>query len=162
MPFCTQCGNQVTTNDVYCGSCGSRQEFAGAAGSTPPPPRSSAGKSGGFPANIDSRQASIFCYVPWAGWIASIIVLASDRFRDDRNTRFHAFQGLYLFVIWLFVDWVFSPVLHGVEGARLFGSMMKIAVIGAWIFMLVKTSQGVIFRLPFIGELAERSVSEQK
>jgi len=77
-------------------------------------------------------------------------------------SRFHAFQGLYLFVLWLFVDWVFSPVLRGVEGARVVGSVLKIAVLGAWIFMLVKTSQGVTFRLPFLGELADRSVSEQK
>ena len=41
-------------------------------------------------------------------------------------------------------------------------SIMKVGVFGAWIFMLVKTSQGETFRLPVLGELADRSVSEQK
>lgn len=161
MPFCTQCGNQVSPSDAYCGSCGSRQDASTPPGFAPPP-RSPGGKSGDFLQGVDSRQASLLCYVPWIGWLASIVVLASEKFRPDREVRFHAFQGLYLFVLWLFVDWVFSPVLRGVEGARVVGSILKIAVLGAWIFMLVKTSQGVTFRLPFLGELADRSVSEQK
>jgi uncharacterized membrane protein len=31
-----------------------------------------------------------------------------------------------------------------------------------WIFMLLKASEGVRYRLPLLGELAERSVAEQK
>ena len=44
------------------------------------------------------------------GWVAAIIVLAADRFRHDRILRFHAFQGLYLFVAWLIADHVLGPV----------------------------------------------------
>lgn len=104
----------------------------------------------------------MFCYIPLVGWIASIVVLAAERFRDSRETRFHAFQGLYLFVVWLFVDWVFSPVLHWAQPMKAVSSILKVGVFGAWIFMLVKTSQGENFRLPLLGELADRSVSEQK
>ena len=112
--------------------------------------------------NLDDRKASILCYIPWVGWIAAIVVLAADRFRENREVRFHAFQGLYLFVLWLFVDWVFSPMIDFGEGARIVGRILKVGVLAAWVFMIVKTSQGSLFRLPVLGELADRSVSEQK
>jgi uncharacterized membrane protein len=99
------------------------------------------------------------------GWVAAILMLASARFRHDSQVRFHAFQGLYLFVAWLIVDWVVSPmlVIQGDFGVHhIFSSMLKMGVLAIWIFMIVKLSQGQSYRLPVLGELAERSVSEQR
>ena len=159
MPYCVQCGNQVRDVDRFCGVCGTPQVPAGstASPSGPPPDVLSA---------ISARNASLICYIPMVGWVAAIVVLASTRFRHNPEVRFHAFQGLYLFVCWLIVDWVLSPFLMfpfgGDFGMRLFlPRLLKIAVFGLWIFMIVKISQGQSYRLPVLGELAERSVSEQ-
>jgi uncharacterized membrane protein len=106
------------------------------------------------------------------GWIPAIIVLASQKFRHDAVVRFHAFQGIFLFVVWLVLDWVLGPV-HGFAGwgrgpEALFtpwimiGGVLKGALMVAWIVMLVKTSHGEVYRLPILGELADRSVAEQK
>ncbi len=164
MPFCTQCGTEVQPADIFCGSCGARQARSpGTSGSTPrpasTPPHNPAND---FLKNLTSRNASLMCYIPVAGWIISIIILASDRFRAEREVRFHAFQGLYLFVLWLFVDWVFAPFSYSIEAPHYIAKALKAVVFGAWIFMMVKTSQGDNFRLPILGELADRSVSEQK
>lgn len=176
MPYCTQCGNQVGPADVFCGACGARQgqadsksdtgstgfgqgtAFVGAASGAK---RSSGGRED-FLKGVNDRQASVFCYIPWVGWIAAIVVLASERFRDNKDVRFHAFQGLYLFVLWLFVDWAFPSFLGYIDSARIIGRLLKLSVLAAWIVMIIKTSQGVMLRLPFLGELADRSVSEQK
>jgi uncharacterized membrane protein len=158
VPFCTHCGNQVQPADTFCASCGSAQD-------TPsPPPKSTGGSASSRDPfdGLDPRRAAVFCYIPLVGWIASIVVLAAERFRDARETRFHAFQGLYLFVAWLFVDWVFSPFTQWAQPMKAVSSILKVGVFGAWIFMLVKTSQGENYRLPLLGELADRSVSEQK
>ena len=45
-----------------------------------------------------------------------MVVLAADKFRNDRTVRFHAFQGLYLFVAWLIVEWVLSPIFREFHG----------------------------------------------
>jgi uncharacterized membrane protein len=112
----------------------------------------------------------MLCYIPWLGWIASIIVLASRRYKtntpDAREVRFHAFQGLYLFVAWLIVDWVISPAMRfgvgmGHAGAPL-GGLLHLLVVAAWIVMLIKVSHWEHYRLPVIGEMAERSVEEQR
>lgn len=122
---------------------------------------SAAGKKD-FLGEVTDQQASIFCYVPLVGWIAAIVVLAAERFRNSLDVRFHAFQGLYLFVFWLFVDWVFDPFAHYAPPMKFLAGAGKIAVFGAWIFMIIKTVQGERFSLPLLGELAERSVAEQK
>lgn len=162
MPFCTQCGGQVGDADPFCATCGSAQKPP--AGAPPKPGSASAGpKSGGdFLSTVPPRKASMLCYIPVVGWIMSIVVLAADRFREDRTVRFHAFQGLYLFVLWLFVDWVFGPITARVESTYALGRLLKAVVLGAWIFMIIKTRQGEDFRLPILGELADRSVSEQR
>src|SRR6186997_601553 len=98
MPFCSQCGNQVGAA-LYCSQCGARQPVNGAPPPTAAPLRDPL-------AGLNPRTASILCYIPGIGWIASIIVLASDRFRGNRAVRFHGFQGLYLFVAWLIEDMV--------------------------------------------------------
>ncbi len=153
MAYCCQCGNPVSDTDIYCAKCGARQPSAG------PVP----GMEQGFPAGIPPRTASILCYVPFVGWLAAIVVLAAERFRHDRTVRFHAFQGLYLFVAWLFVSWVVSPFVHMIPGPGFqwhVGGILKLALLAIWVFMIVKTSQEQVYSLPIVGELAQRSVSE--
>jgi uncharacterized membrane protein len=150
MPYCSNCGNQVAATDIYCAKCGTRQPVP------PPKPR------GPF-ADVSSRTASMLCYVPVLGWIPAIIVLASQKFRSDRVVRFHAFQGLYLFVAWLIVDQVIGPMFHFMPGSHFPGvsGILKLLLFVAWGIMLVKTSQEQFYSLPIIGELAERSVAER-
>lgn len=166
MPFCTQCGTQVDEQALYCPACGAPQR-----GGAPPPrgPGGAAGGAGGsagrtdeFLGRMPSRRAALLCYVPIVGWVMSIIVLASERFREERMVRFHAFQGLYLFVVWLFADWVFGPMTGYTPGLKFAGGAMKLAVLGLWIYMMIRVNAGEDVRLPLIGDLAERSVSEQQ
>jgi uncharacterized membrane protein len=158
MPYCVQCGNQVRDADRFCGVCGTPQA---APGSTVPP-----GVPPDVLSGISSRNASLICYIPMVGWIAALVMLASTRFRRDHEVRFNAFQGLYLFVAYLLVSWVLSPALLFPFGPdfgmrHLIAGLLKITVFGAGIFMIVKISQGQSYRLPILGELAERSVAEQ-
>lgn len=170
MPFCTKCGQQVDEQARFCPACGAPQFDA----APPPPPRppgfgpSGTGSGEGssrqedFLSRLPPRRAALLCYVPLVGWIMSIVVLASERFRHERSIRFHAFQGLYLFVLWLFADWVFGPVTGYAPALRFAGGMLKLAVLGLWIYMMTRVHAGEDVRLPVIGELAERSVAEQK
>ena len=111
---------------------------------------------------MNYRDAATFCYIPWVGWIASIVVLASARFRENHQARFHAFQGLYMFVAWLLIDWVADPVFSAMPSPlRHFSGLLKLGVFVAWIFMIVKVRNGEDYRLPVVGDLADRSAHEQ-
>src|SRR5262249_51845415 len=118
MPFCSQCGNQVGAQDVFCARCGKRQPVTA-------PQQVRVDLTGG----VSPRTASVLCYIPGLGWIASIIVLASERFRQNRQVRFHAFQGLYLFVAWLIADWVIDPMFRMVPHFHL-GGVVKLVLLG--------------------------------
>jgi len=160
MPFCVHCGNNVGPSDQYCGKCGTRQAAGAPGAAARPAPDLMTG--------ISNRNASLLCYIPMVGWLAAIVVLASDRFRRETQVRFHAFQGLYLFVAWLMVEWVISPALYfsdwgsGFMLHRLVSRCLQLLIFAAWIFMLIKVSHDENYKLPIIGELAERSVCEQR
>ncbi len=148
MPYCSTCGTEVAGTDAYCARCGTRQPVSA-------PPADPLG-------NVTPRNASLLCYIPLAGWIAAIVVLASSRFKTDRTVRFHAFQGIYLFVAWLLIDWAVGPFFpeHIVHFS--IAGVLKGAIFVVWIIMIIKTSQNEMVRLPLLGELAERSIAEQR
>lgn len=152
MPFCHQCGTQVAADNIYCARCGARQ---------PVDPQSRTGAGTADPlAGISPRTASILCYIPAVGWIISVIVLASLKFRTDRTVRFHAFQGIYLFVATLIADFVFRPMFWFVPNLHLY-QLIQLVLLGMSIFMMVKASHDEAYSLPLFGELAQRSVSER-
>ena len=161
MAFCVQCGSRVGDSDQFCAKCGAPQKVTFKAGA----PRAQTADP--F-ANISGRNASLLCYIPWVGWVAAIVVLASERFRRDAQVRFHAFQGLYIFVAWLIVDMVVKPFLFlpswffGMPFHRTGASLLELAVLAGWVVMLIKVGQNQNYKLPIIGDLAERSVSEQR
>lgn len=157
MLYCSNCGGPVTPSDAFCGKCGTRQPGAAAPGASAPPPGTSLRNLGD---SFSPTTAATLCYVPWVGWLMALVVLATERFRRERDARFHAFQGLYLFVAWQIVDRVLVPIfrygpLSGIAWP------LRLAVFGAAIFMLVKASQGERFKLPLLGDLAEKSANEQ-
>jgi uncharacterized membrane protein len=152
MAYCVQCGKQVGETDQFCPGCGRAQKAD--------PPHNPAD----FWANLTDDNAALLCYLPWVGWIGAIGVLASIRFRGNKRLHFHAFQGLYLFVAWLLVENVARPIFRfspGFPGSSISG-ILGLAIFAAWIFMIIKVHQHEDYRLPILGELADRSVSEQK
>jgi uncharacterized membrane protein len=144
----------VGPSDRFCGRCGAGQPLAGG-----PSPGFRPGAGPDPIANITPRTASILCYVPWVGWIAAIIVLASERFRANRDLRFHAFQGLYLFVAGLMNQWVLKTLPWPFPHGQLY-NLVELALVIMSVFMMVKAAHEQVYSLPLFGELAARSVAE--
>jgi uncharacterized membrane protein len=108
---------------------------------------------------IRPRTASILCYIPWIGWVPAVIVLASERFRRDLTVRFHAFQGLYLFVASLLNQVAIRNIAWPLIQIRL-ADLIGLALVGMQIFMMVKAAHEERYALPVFGELAARSIAE--
>ncbi len=148
MAYCCKCGNGVGDSDQYCAKCGAQQ----------PGTR----KASDFASAFSPKTASVLCYLPGVGWIAAIVVLASTTFRNDRTVRFHAFQGLYLFVAWLIVQWVFKPWGFLMDMPHIpIPQIMQLALLIVSIFMMIKAGEGRPYSLPILGDLAERSLAEK-
>ncbi|HWC97335.1 MAG TPA: hypothetical protein VG456_11310 [Candidatus Sulfopaludibacter sp.] len=150
MPFCSQCGNQVAPSDIYCARCGTRQPIEPGAESVVHDPLS----------GVSARTASILCYIPAIGWICGVIVLASMKFRNNKVVRFHAFQGLYLFVAGLVAKFVLQPVFWMLPDELHIYRIVELILLIAAVFMMAKAAHDEAYSLPLFGELAERSVAE--
>ncbi len=150
MPYCSHCGTVAGESDRFCAKCGAQQ----------PAPAVVTPVQDPFE-NLNPRTACILCYIPVVGWILAVIVLASRKFRTDPLVRFHAFQGLYLFAVWLFIHWAVRPVFQDLDfpGYRA-DKLLEAVMFGIWIFMMIKTSREERYVLPLIGELAQRSAAE--
>jgi uncharacterized membrane protein len=116
---------------------------------------------------LDNNVGALVCYLNIClpiGFVYSIIVLVTDK--TNKLPRFHAFQSLLLTAA-AFVLSVILAVFFGVIGAvanssiiALFGSLIQfvvaIAILGAVIYSAIKAYGGEIFKLPVIGEMADK------
>ncbi|PYT00565.1 MAG: hypothetical protein DMF63_07080 [Acidobacteria bacterium] len=123
--------------------------------------------SGGKTAlGLDTNVGALLCYLPICSinLIYSIIVLVVEK--DNRLVRFHAFQSLLMiaacFVAVIAVV-IVGGVLGGVTGSfaismvfSLLTWVVGLAFLGATIFMCVKAYQGSQFKLPVVGDMAEK------
>ena len=128
------------------------------------PPAQTAKSSTGLDENVASLLSYIF------GWISGLVFFLIEK--DSRLVRFHAMQSLLFnilifvvaFVLWV-VLFVFFLILSQVSGALttllslvsvLIWAVFSIVALGAWILCLVKAFQGQYFKLPVIGNFAEK------
>ncbi len=124
--------------------------------------------SGGKTAlGLDANVGALICYlgniICALGLIYSIIVLVTDK--TNKLTRFHAFQSILLSAVGVIVGMVVgmiagvgaagnSGILAGLGG--LIYVVFVLAMLAAVIFCCIKAFQGQIFKLPVIGDLADK------
>jgi len=104
------------------------------------------------------------------GWIAAIIVLAAQRFRHVPTVRFHAFQGLYLFVAWLMNDQVLKFALAPISHLHHLHDLVSLVLLAMSVFMMVKASHDEAYSCrcsgagaPFdVGELTRIGLGDQR
>jgi len=101
-------------------------------------------------ANNDGVQeniAGLLCYAPFIGFIASVVFLIIDK---RKFVRFHAIQSLAFWVFLMVLFAVFSIVLWFLAG------FISLAALAVWIILMVKAYQHVLFKLPVLGDLADK------
>jgi uncharacterized membrane protein len=137
----------------------------------PPPvqvssqPPAQAGKSS---TGLDENIAALLSYV--FGWISGLIFFLIEK--DSRLVRFHGMQSLLFNVLvavvaialWIVLFVVFL-VVSQISGALatilslvsiLVWLVFGIAILAGWVLCLVKAFQGQYFKLPVIGNFAEK------
>ncbi len=113
---------------------------------------------------LDSNVGAMLCYMPICaiGLIYSIIVLATEK--TNKFVRFHAFQSLLLlaaYVVGIIAVSLVGGILSQISGVlgglfSLVSFVLIIAFIGLAIFGCIKAYQGADFKLPVIGDLADK------
>ena len=103
---------------------------------------------------LDENVAGLLCYVLW--WVSGLVFVLIEQ--ENKFVRFHAMQSIYVFgaitVAGIVLGWI--PVIGVV-----FSVLLWLFGVALWIVLMVKAYQGVEFKLPLAGNLAEKWVSRQ-
>lgn len=114
---------------------------------------------------LDPNVAAGLAYIPICavGLIMSIIILVTDK--TNKLARFHAFQSLLLMALSI-VLYIAATVVVGIGAAAdsgaiaLLGSLLYffvvLGILGAVIFCCIKAFMGQVFKLPVIGDMADK------
>ena len=142
MAFCATCGAPV--EGQFCAKCGSR---VGAA------PSVAASSSVQVAATMADNVASALCYV--LGLITGIIFLVLTPYNRNPLVRFHAFQSIFLNVACIVASIVLNIII---DATHLWGleSLISLAILAIFIFMVITTYQGKKIVLPVIGPIAQQ------
>ncbi|HEV2468747.1 MAG TPA: hypothetical protein VGS78_06105 [Candidatus Sulfotelmatobacter sp.] len=155
MAFCNMCGAQIADGMTTCAACASRTAPAGGAATV-----TATAPASGMADNI----AGMLAYITI---IPSIIFLVMEPYNKNRFVRFHSFQNLF-FAGALIVCWIafsilamvlaFIPILGHIVIALLWFAL-AIGGFIVWIIMLLKANGGQMWKLPVIGDMAEKQAN---
>jgi uncharacterized membrane protein len=170
MAFCSNCGTEVSGR--FCQKCG-----APVAGPPPGPTPGAAPEPN--PVNVaptvqplpppqygatgmTDNLAGALCYL--LGFITGILFLVLAPYNQNRETRFHAFQSIFLNIAWVIIWVVITIVTLAFTAIPFLGVFISVVLhfcvwIGfviMWLYMMYKTYNGQKVVLPVVGPMAEK------
>lgn len=152
MAFCPNCGKEVAAQTRFCPNCGATQNQVPVAGPAPVMTTNPAGTQTGLQPNV----AGLLCYL--LGWISGLIFYLVEK---DRFIRFHAMQSIITFGATFIIHQILYRVIWALSFrlwalASLINTLFWIAEFGLAVFLMVKAYNGERYKLPTIGDLAEK------
>lgn len=181
--FCTQCGAAVSEAARFCNKCGTplaaTQPTTPAAtpGTAPtlkyepspnynPPPAAppyqpyQAAPQAAPQTDLKPNIAALLCYP--LSIVTGVIFLVLAPYNRDRFVRFHAYQSIFFFVALFLLNIVLGVlgiVLPWPTEQMLYG-MLRLLGLGGSIWLMYQAYQGQMFKLPVMGDWAERQANK--
>ncbi len=143
MAFCNRCGTQIADGMTTCAACS-----GGAAVAVAQP------AGAGLADNVAGMLA-YFTIIP------AILFLVLEPYNRSRFVRFHAWQSIFFNVAWWILWFGLRIMAHMPFLGFLTILTWPLVMLGGfvvWIILVVKANQGQTFKLPVIGDLAEKQV----
>jgi uncharacterized membrane protein len=145
MAFCSVCGTQVADGSTLCAA----HAAASPGGAT------LSAQAGGMSDNV----AGMLAYVTI---IPAIVFLMIAPYNRNKFIRFHSFQSIFFTVAWIALSIALSivaaiPVLGWLT--LLIWPVVGLAGLAIWVILLIKANQGQMWKLPMIGDMAEKQAS---
>lgn len=174
MLLCSECSSPVPVNASFCPNCGVAFSQAAAAAEekaaealAPDEARRSNGNSGiasnrnssGEALHVPENIAGVVAYITI---IPAVVFLFLEPFKRNLFVRFHSFQHLFLWVAGFVVAiaaGILGTILQLIPFMRVLmfplAGLISLAWFFLWVLLVVKAYQHEMFKLPFVGDLAE-------
>ncbi len=143
MAFCPNCGTQLAEGTT-CPKCAMAAPVASTTSSA---------------AGLADNVAGALAYVTI---IPAIVFLILEPFNKKRFVRFHAFQCLFFAIAWTAL-WIILAFIGHIPflgwATVLLWPLISLAGLIIWVILVVKAYQNQMFKLPVIGDMAEKQAA---
>jgi uncharacterized membrane protein len=134
------CGAQIADGATTCAACSGRAAAAPVAATS------------GMADNV----AGMLAYVTF---IPAIIFLVTPPYNQSRFVRFHSYQSIFFSVAVFAIQIALSiltvvPILIFITAPL--HMLVALGALIVWIILLLKANQGQMYKLPMIGDMAEK------
>lgn len=106
---------------------------------------------------LDENLAGALAYI--FGWVTGVVFLVLEP--ENKFVKFHALQSILLSVAIFIVavpvsmfSWFLPDILGLIFSCMMF--FVWVAVFIGWLFLMYKAYKGEMFKLPVIGDIAEK------
>lgn len=159
--FCAKCGTAVeaaapsagpASSSMGSGPAPGAQAYSTATPGAQPYTAAPVAQAGGMAENV----AGALCYV--LGLITGVLFLVLAPYNQNKFVRFHAFQAIFFhvaFIVLAIAETIIAMILPWYLTAPL-GMLVWLAALVIWIVLLFKAYNNERFKLPIIGDLAEK------
>lgn len=145
MPYCNMCGAQIA-DGTTCSACASRVSSGPAAAAAP---------AQGMADNVAGMLAYITIF-------PAIIFLVLAPYNRNRFVRFHSWQNIFFSIAWC-VLWIALSIFVHIPFfgwlSILISPLLLLAGFIVWLVLVIKANQGQMFKLPTIGDMAEKQAN---
>ena len=161
MAFCASCGTQMADNVAFCPNFGKAAGQASGASASPAPVPAPAPSSGyAAPAASSPIAENVAGMLAYFTIIPAIIFLLIEPYNRNRFVRFHSFQCLFtagalivlhvgLSIISYALPLIMFPIF----------ALLGLAELALWLLLVIKAYQHNTFKLPIVGDLAEKQAN---
>jgi uncharacterized membrane protein len=107
---------------------------------------------------LDENVEGALCYV--LGFVTGIVFLVMEK--DSKFVKFHAWQSILIFFTLWILNMIISALLGAILPWSMFGlvtglvSLVSLVGLIIWIVLILKAYQGEKYKLPVIGDIAEK------
>jgi uncharacterized membrane protein len=144
---CPQCNAEMPEGAAFCPGCGRRMIAVP-----------------GTVANTGFLKENVAAALAYFTFIPALVFLRVMPFRRNHLVRFHSFQSLFLVLAGVLIALSLRVAFALLSVIPMFGYMLAgllvilVALAGVilWLVVMVKALQGEMFKLPVIGDLAEK------
>jgi uncharacterized membrane protein len=105
---------------------------------------------------LDENVAGALCYV--LGFVTGIIFLVMEK--DNKFVRFHAVQSIATFLPLMAIGQIISSSFFWSWSTMwiigMIASVLSLIDLILWLVLMMKAFQGEMFKLPIVGDIAEK------
>jgi uncharacterized membrane protein len=152
--LCLRCGEESTRKSELCAYCGTMLRY----------PCSNGG--GATSTGMDEKTAALLSYL--LGWVTGLVFFFIE---SNKFVKFHAMQSILAFgsisAVLMVIGFIRSIMWAGFRMGgsyillsllSLVSSLLWIGMLILWVILMVKASQGETFKLPVVGDIAEKQL----